>query len=84
MQVNILDAKNRLSELVRLVQQGQPVVLANRGRPVARLVPVPEGGAAPVPGTVADWLQAHPLPSHLRRSAASIDADVAQAREGWD
>jgi prevent-host-death family protein len=78
-QVNILDAKNRLSELVRLVQQGQPVVLANRGRPVARLVPVQPAG-----GAVANWLQANPLPAHLRRSAASIDAGIDEARHSWD
>ena len=81
MQVNILDAKNRLSELVRLVQQGQPVVLANRGRPVARLMPMQPAGTA---GAVAGWLQAHPLPAHLRRSAAAMDADVGQARQAWD
>lgn len=79
MQVNILDAKNRLSELVRLVQQGEQVVLANRGRPVARLVAVQPAG-----GAVASWLQQHPLPSHLRRPAASIDADLVDARESWD
>ena len=58
MQVNILDAKNRLSELVRLVQQGEHVVLANRGRPVARLVAVQPAG-----GAVATWLQQHPFPA---------------------
>ena len=79
MQVNILDAKNRLSELVRLVQQGQPVILANRGRPVARLVPVLAPGSG-----VANWLQQHPLPAHLRRSAASINADIDEARQSWD
>ena len=79
MQVNILDAKHRVWELVRLVQQGQPVVVANRGRPVARLVAVQPAG-----GAVAGWLQQHPLPSHLRRSAASIDADVTNARDRWD
>ena len=81
MQVNILDAKNRLSELVRLAQQGQPVVLANRGRPVARLVPLQATGTG---GAVAAWLQAHPLPAHLRRSAAAMDAEIEQARQSWD
>ena len=79
MQINILDAKNRLSELVRLVQQGQSVVLSNRGRPVARLVPVQAPGVG-----VSSWLQQHPLPEHLRRSAASIDAGIHEARQSWD
>lgn len=38
MKVNILEAKNRLSELVRAAAAGEEVVIANRGRPVARLI----------------------------------------------
>ena len=38
MQVNILEAKNRLSLLIRAAQAGEEVVIANRGQPVARLV----------------------------------------------
>ncbi|MEO3998480.1 type II toxin-antitoxin system prevent-host-death family antitoxin [Mesorhizobium sp. CAU 1732] len=38
MQVNILEAKNRLSELVRTASEGGEVIIANRGKPVARLV----------------------------------------------
>ena len=38
MQVNILEAKNRLSELVRSAAAGKEVIIANRGKPVARLV----------------------------------------------
>ena len=37
MQVNILEAKNRLSELIRLARAGEEVIIANRGEPVARL-----------------------------------------------
>ncbi len=38
MQVNILEAKNRLSQLIRSAQAGEEeVVIANRGQPVARL-----------------------------------------------
>ena len=39
-QVNVLEAKNRLSQLIRAAQAGEDVVIANRGAPVARLVPV--------------------------------------------
>ena len=38
MQVNILEAKNRLSLLIRAAQAGEDVVIANRGEPVVRLV----------------------------------------------
>jgi antitoxin (DNA-binding transcriptional repressor) of toxin-antitoxin stability system len=37
MQVNISEAKNRLSQLIKSVRSGQEVVIANRGEPVARL-----------------------------------------------
>ena len=39
MQVNILEAKNRLSQLIKSAQAGEEVIIANRGAPVARLVP---------------------------------------------
>jgi prevent-host-death family protein len=36
--VNMHEAKSRLSELVRLVESGEKVVLARNGTPVAELV----------------------------------------------
>jgi prevent-host-death family protein len=54
-QVNIFEAKNRLSQLIRSVQAGEEVVIANHGEPVARLVPLaksrlrPQVQAAPEP-----------------------------------
>jgi len=39
-EVNIHEAKTHLSALLQLVKQGQQVTIANRGIPVARLVPV--------------------------------------------
>ncbi len=38
--VNIHEAKTHLSKLLERVGQGEEVVIANAGRPVARLVPV--------------------------------------------
>lgn len=86
MQINILEAKNRLSELVRAAQTGEVVILANRGRPVVKLVPVHplNAGGTGAAGGVAAWLVAHPVPPHARRSAAEIDADLLREREGWD
>lgn len=87
MRVNILEAKNRLSELIRHVRAGTDVIIANRGRPVARLVAEPDSsiGHAARPGqTISDWLAAHPLPAYARRSAAEIEATVQEERNAWD
>lgn len=88
MQVNILDAKNNLSRLIRSVQAGEEVVIANRGEPVARLVRVhpPRSAAESRPRTsrLAEWLRAHPLPAHLVRSHEEIDASIRREREAWD
>ena len=39
--VNVLEAKKRFSRLLRRVAAGEEITIANRGVPVARLVPVP-------------------------------------------
>jgi prevent-host-death family protein len=38
--VNTHEAKTRFSTLLRLVAEGEEIVIANRGVPVARLVPL--------------------------------------------
>jgi prevent-host-death family protein len=40
MQVNMLEAKNQLSRLVKAAQAGEEVIIANHGVPVARLLPM--------------------------------------------
>ncbi len=66
MQMNVSEAKARLSELLAAVERGEDVIIARGGHPVVRLVPVtaPAGfrigladGAA---GTLPDFLA--PLP----------------------
>ena len=39
MQVNVHEAKTRLSQLLELVEEGETIVIARRGQPVAELVP---------------------------------------------
>lgn len=39
MQVNVHEAKTRLSQLLELVEEGETVVIARHGEPVAELVP---------------------------------------------
>ena len=87
-QVNIFDAKNRLSQLIKSVQAGEEVVIANRGEPVARLVPAREtAGAASGTGSaqaILGWLEHHSLPDYARRSAEEIDAGIDEERHSWD
>jgi prevent-host-death family protein len=45
MQINILDAKNQLSQPVKRAQAGEEVIIAKRGQPVARQVPGRQGHA---------------------------------------
>lgn len=41
MDVSIVEAKNRLAELIRAVEDGQAVVITRHGKPVAQLGPPP-------------------------------------------
>jgi prevent-host-death family protein len=86
MQVNILEAKNRLSQLIKSVQAGEEVVIANRGEPVARLVPARETPAATTGSAraILDWLESHSLPDDARRSAGEIDTAIEAERHSWD
>ena len=56
MQVNVHEAKTQLSRLLELVQEGETVVIARHGRPVAELVPVRQPGGFPF-----DIAREHPL-----------------------
>ena len=88
MQVNIFEAKNRLSLLIKAAQAGEEVVIANRGEPVARLVPAKGSATARAdagsPQSILDWLKNHPLPAHARRSAEEIDAAIEEERNAWE
>lgn len=88
MQVNILEAKNKLSRLVKRVQAGEEVIIANRGEPVARLVPLGNSPAESLPRgngrRIVEWLRRHPLPAHARRSAEEIDAAIEEERAAWE
>jgi len=87
MQVNILEAKNRLSQLIKSAQAGEDVVIANRGEPVARLIPVEPAGGGKNAGSgraILDWLKTHPLPAYARRTEQEIDTAVEEERASWD
>jgi prevent-host-death family protein len=79
--VNILDARNNLSQLVVAASNGEDVVIAKRGKPLVRLVPVsaPERSA----GAAALWLTKNPAPARST-SSAELDDRIAQERLGWE
>jgi prevent-host-death family protein len=83
MQVNVLEAKTRLSELLRAVKAGEEVVISNRGTPVARLIGIEQ---APKKGTGAAllaMLRDRPAPMQ-RRTSEEIEAYIAEERAAWD
>jgi prevent-host-death family protein len=41
--VGVRELRQRASELLRLVEQGEVIEITDRGRPVARLTPLPTG-----------------------------------------
>jgi prevent-host-death family protein len=88
MKVNVLEAKNRLSQLIKAAQAGEEVIIANRGEPVARLIPMHKGEGEELPRghpkRILKWFEENPLPRHLRRSKEEIDADIEAERNGWD
>ena len=44
---SISSAKNQLSALIKRVQRGEPILITDRGVPVAKLVPVELGPGVP-------------------------------------
>ena len=87
MKVNVLEAKNRLSELIKSAQAGEEVIIANRGQAVVRLVPiaVSAGGGVALGSAPAllNWLAAASHLAWMQRPAAAIDADIEAERSAW-
>ncbi len=86
MQINILEAKNRLSQLIKAAQAGEEVIIANRGEPVVHLVPTHadrKTGAGRARNFLK-WLEENPLPTYAQRSAEEIDAGIEEERNAWD
>ncbi len=71
--VNVHEAKTHLSRLLERVRQGEEIVIAKSGRPVARLVPVAEKRERRRPGSAKGtlWISDDfdsPLPEELLES----------------
>ena len=90
MQVNILQARNNLSQLIKSAQANDEVIIANRGAPVAQLVAIKRQPKNKMTATssqtagIVDWLNRNPLPKHLQRKHASIQAGINAERAAWD
>ena len=50
-QVNIHEAKTHLSQLLARVKEGEEIIIAKAGKPIARLVPLVERPVQRVPGS---------------------------------
>lgn len=87
MKVNVLDARNRLSQLIKAAQAGEDVVIANRGRPVARLsaIVAEDLEEAPIGSSarILAWLDQHPLLTNTR-SVYEIESAIQAERDAWD
>lgn len=87
MEAGIREVKNRFSEYLRRVKQGEIIVITERNVPVARLVPVQEKGQLPVLALVeegvASWQGGKPRGTAVPPAVpgiASIAALVAEDR----
>ncbi len=70
--VNVHEAKTHLSRLLERVMQGEEVVIAKSGRPVARLVALKETGKRREPGSARGQIKIAedfdgPLPEGIQR-----------------
>ena len=61
--VGVRELRQRASELLRLVEQGQTIEITDRGRPVALLSPMPQ----------TSQLERHRLSGELEPATAELD-----------
>ncbi len=69
--VNVHQAKTHLSRLLERVRQGEEIIIARAGRPIARLVPIQDRPAQRTPGSARGqvWMAPDfdaPLPEDLQ------------------
>lgn len=68
------DAKNWLSELLDAVATGETIEIVRRGKPAARLIPVPADDATfSSPEAAVRWLREHRIKVPRDAIRASID-----------
>ncbi|MGH9604715.1 MAG: type II toxin-antitoxin system Phd/YefM family antitoxin [Terracidiphilus sp.] len=60
MVVSTAEAKNRLPELIRAVEEGEQVVITRHGKPVAQLAPPPKEKREVQFGSMKDRIKLYP------------------------
>ncbi len=76
-QISTYDAKNRLSELLDAVASGETIEIVRRGKPAARLVPIPsEDAPFASPADAAGWLRGN----RIRVTRSSIRESIDEGR----
>jgi len=60
MDVNVAEARNRLTQLIRSVEAGELVLITRNGKPVAQLVPPPMERRKPRLGGMKDRIKLLP------------------------
>jgi prevent-host-death family protein len=93
---SITEAKNSLSALIDSLKTGSPVLIVDRGRPVARLEPVTVGEEGAHDGRLSRLLRDGVVrprrreppqvlfdsePPHLRAGASGVDVLIEERRE---
>jgi len=73
--INMREARQRFSDLVKAAERGESTVITKRGRQVARLEPVDTGGDAELPD-LADFR------SSLKVKGEPLSEAVARGRGG--
>ena len=77
MKVNMLEAKNQLSKLVKAAIAGEEVVIANNGTPAVRLVRIAKPKKARKPGA---WRQLPPAAPDWDAAASNRTVAAALTR----
>jgi antitoxin (DNA-binding transcriptional repressor) of toxin-antitoxin stability system len=88
MKVSVLEAKERLPELIRAAQAGEEVIILGVEQIQVRLAPIspepdtrhPVGSAA----RILEGLKRPKPPGWRQRSDAEIQDTISELREGWD
>ena len=75
---SITEAKNQLSALIAGLKSGSPVLIVDRGRPVARLEPVMGGPDCDPDGRLARLIRDGIVRSTAQRWPGIVEADSSQ------
>ena len=79
-EIGAFEAKNRLSELLDRAEKGEEVVITRRGKPVAKLVPIPDAYNVEVARGAMQRIRERA--KSLKVSASEAEKLIAARREG--